>query len=155
MQNELYGRRPLAKSRNPFTCGLTGKTFSVTESHKRTDYIARALGKIMGWEPNADLPWDKVVAVFSFNTVSLGTTKMARIVELTPFLSRRSTTSPSYTPFIVSTVSQPQPMSSTQPASWSTSSGPPGPRPSSLVCLCWRLPSRPPQLLAFPTTRSS
>jgi hypothetical protein len=75
MQNELYGRRPLAKSRNPFTCGLTGKTFSVTESHKRTDYIARALGKIMGWEPNADLPWDKVVAVFSFNTVSFGNNK--------------------------------------------------------------------------------
>ncbi|KAL1836145.1 hypothetical protein VTJ49DRAFT_5531 [Mycothermus thermophilus] len=69
MQNELYGRHPLARSRNPFTCGLSGKTYTVTESHKRTDYIARALGKIMGWEPNVDLPWDKVVAVFSFNTI--------------------------------------------------------------------------------------
>ena len=71
MRSEIYGRYPLAKSRNPFTCGLTGKTFTTAESHRRSDRIARALSNIMGWEPNADLPWDKVVAVFSFNTVSL------------------------------------------------------------------------------------
>ncbi|KAJ4298632.1 hypothetical protein N0V88_003663 [Collariella sp. IMI 366227] len=69
MRSEIYGRRAIAKSRNPFTCGLTGKTYSVTEAHKRSDLIAKALSKIMGWEPNADLPWDKVIAVFSFNTV--------------------------------------------------------------------------------------
>jgi hypothetical protein len=70
MRNEIYGRRPIAKSRNPFTCGLTGKTYTVTESHQRSDLVAKALSKIMGWEPNVDLPWDKVVGVFSFNTVS-------------------------------------------------------------------------------------
>ena len=70
MRSEIYGRYPLAKSRNPFTCGLTGKTFTPAESHRRSDLVARALANIMGWEPNADLPWDKVVAVFSFNTVS-------------------------------------------------------------------------------------
>jgi hypothetical protein len=71
MRTEIYGRHPLAKSRNPFTCGLTGKTYSVTEAHKRTDLIAKALSKIMSWEPNADSPWDKVVGVFALNTVSV------------------------------------------------------------------------------------
>ena len=70
MRSEIHGRHPIAKSRNPFTCGLTGKTHSVTESHRRSDLIAKALSKVMGWEPNVDSPWDKVVAVFSFNTVS-------------------------------------------------------------------------------------
>lgn len=70
MRNEIYGRYPIAKSRNPFTCGLTGKTYTVSESHQRTDLIAKALSKVMGWEPNADLPWDKVICVFSLNTVS-------------------------------------------------------------------------------------
>jgi acyl-CoA synthetase (AMP-forming)/AMP-acid ligase II len=69
MKSETCGRRPIAKSRNPFTCGLTGKTYTVAESHQRTDLIARALSKVMGWEPNADSPWDKVIAVFSVNTV--------------------------------------------------------------------------------------
>ncbi|KAL2198596.1 hypothetical protein P885DRAFT_32273 [Corynascus similis CBS 632.67] len=69
MKSEIYGRRPISKSRNPFTCGLTGKTYTVAESHRRSDVLAKALSKIMGWEPNADSPWDKVVAVFSFNTI--------------------------------------------------------------------------------------
>ncbi|KAK4250996.1 hypothetical protein C7999DRAFT_28588 [Corynascus novoguineensis] len=69
MKNEIYGRHPISKSRNPFTCGLTGKTYTVAESHRRSDLLAKALSKIMGWEPNADSPWDKVVAVFSFNTI--------------------------------------------------------------------------------------
>ncbi|KAK3336034.1 hypothetical protein B0T19DRAFT_26425 [Cercophora scortea] len=69
MRNEIYGRFPIAKSRNPFTCGITGKTFTAAESHQRSDNIAKALGKIMGWEPNVDTEWDKVVGVFSFNTI--------------------------------------------------------------------------------------
>jgi hypothetical protein len=70
MRNEIYGRYPVAKSRNPFTCGLTGKTFTLAQSWERSDLVAKALSKIMGWEPNADSPWDKVIAIFSFNTVS-------------------------------------------------------------------------------------
>ncbi|AEO54782.1 hypothetical protein MYCTH_2297791 [Thermothelomyces thermophilus ATCC 42464] len=69
MRNEIYGRRPISKSRNPFTCGLTGKTYTAIESYQRSDEIAKALSKIMGWQPNADSPWDKVIAVFSFNTI--------------------------------------------------------------------------------------
>ncbi len=70
MRSEAYGRCPIAKSRNPFTCGLTGKTYSVSEFFQRTDYLARALGKRMGWSPNEGTPWDKVIGVFSLNTVS-------------------------------------------------------------------------------------
>ncbi|KAK3330473.1 hypothetical protein B0H66DRAFT_612080 [Apodospora peruviana] len=69
MRSEIYGRRPIDKSRNPFTCGLTGKTHTTTEAFERSDLIAKALGKIMGWEPNVDSPWDKVIGVFSFNTI--------------------------------------------------------------------------------------
>ena len=70
MSNEKYGRHPIAKSRNPFTCGLTGKTFTVRESIERREHLARAISKRMGWFPNEGTPWDKVIAVFSFNTVS-------------------------------------------------------------------------------------
>ncbi|KAK4137083.1 acetyl-CoA synthetase-like protein [Trichocladium antarcticum] len=69
MRSEIHGRHPIAQSRNPFTCGLTGKTFAVTESHNRSDLMAKGLSKTMGWAPNVDLPWDKVVGVFAFNTI--------------------------------------------------------------------------------------
>lgn len=71
MSNEKYGRYPIAKSRNPFTCGLTGKTFTVQESIERREHLARAIGKRMGWFPNEGTTWDKVICVFSFNTVSI------------------------------------------------------------------------------------
>jgi len=70
MRSEIHGRREIAKSRNPFTCGITGRTFTTDEAHRRSDNVAKALSKIMGWEPNVDSPWDKVVGFFSFNTVS-------------------------------------------------------------------------------------
>lgn len=70
MLNESYGRQPLNKSRNPFTCGLTGRTYSTAQVHQRCDHLARALGKRTGWAPNDGLTsWDKVVAIFSINTV--------------------------------------------------------------------------------------
>lgn len=69
MKSEIYGRRAIAKSRNPYTCGLTGRTYTVEESQNRTELLAKAISKIMGWEPNADSPWDKVIGVFSFNTI--------------------------------------------------------------------------------------
>ncbi|KAL1877563.1 hypothetical protein VTK73DRAFT_8552 [Phialemonium thermophilum] len=69
MSNDRYGRFPISRSRNPFTCGITGRTFSTSESHQRTDLIARALSKITGWQPNQDTCWDKVIGVYSFNTI--------------------------------------------------------------------------------------
>jgi len=71
MKNEKYGRCPIAKSRNPFTCGLTGKTHTTAEFFERVDYLARALGQKMGWKPNEETPWDKVLNIFSVNTVRI------------------------------------------------------------------------------------
>lgn len=70
MSSDKYGRYPIAKSRNPFTCGLSGKTFTITEWIERREDLARAIAKRMGWHPNEETSWEKVAGMFSFNTVS-------------------------------------------------------------------------------------
>jgi hypothetical protein len=72
MQDESYGRRPFAKSRNPFTCGLTGRSYTAQQFFARSDYLARAVSKRMSWAPNEGSTWDKVIGIFSFNTVRFG-----------------------------------------------------------------------------------
>ncbi|KAI1654715.1 acetyl-CoA synthetase-like protein [Daldinia decipiens] len=67
--SEKYGRQPLARSRNPYTCGITGKTYTTAEMTERYELLARSLAKRMGWRPNEETPWDKVVSVFSFNSI--------------------------------------------------------------------------------------
>lgn len=69
MTNPEHGRHPLATSRNPFTCGLTGKTFTVAEASARREALAQALGKRFGWLPNEETEWDKVACICTFNTV--------------------------------------------------------------------------------------
>ncbi|KAI1869798.1 hypothetical protein JX265_002030 [Neoarthrinium moseri] len=69
MRNEKYGRCPLSQSRNPFTCGLTGRTYSATQFFQRSESLAKSLSKRMGWAPNEGTCWDKVVGIFSFNTI--------------------------------------------------------------------------------------
>lgn len=71
MTNPSYAQQPVAKSRNPFTCGLTGKTFSLAEATVRRESLARAIGKRLGWLPNEETEWDKVACMFSFNTVRI------------------------------------------------------------------------------------
>lgn len=69
MFDERYGRYPLAKSRNPFTCGLTGRTYTFTQVKERVDHLSRALTKELGFKADEGTEWDKVVAVFSLNTI--------------------------------------------------------------------------------------
>ena len=69
MLNESYGRHPLAQSRPPFTCGLTGAEYSAVEVRERVDKLARALSKELDWQANRGTEWDKVAGVFSLNTV--------------------------------------------------------------------------------------
>lgn len=71
MLTDLYGRNPLGYSRDPFTCGITGKSFSALEVVDRVDYLSRALSKELNWKPNTGTEWDKTLAIFSLNTVSL------------------------------------------------------------------------------------
>jgi hypothetical protein len=70
MLDERYGRHPLGYSQNPFTCGATGKTYSSLDVKDRVDFLARGLAKELGFDPNKGSEWDKVIAVFSVNTVS-------------------------------------------------------------------------------------
>lgn len=69
MLDENYGRHPLGYSNNPFTCGLTGKTYTSLEVKDRVDYLARGLAKELGFQVNKGTEWDKVIAVFAVNTV--------------------------------------------------------------------------------------
>ncbi|KAE8153544.1 hypothetical protein BDV25DRAFT_127200 [Aspergillus avenaceus] len=69
MLNDFYGRDPLRESRDPFTCGLSGKTYSGPEVAQRVDLLSRALAKEFSWAPNKGTEWDKTVAIFSLNTI--------------------------------------------------------------------------------------
>ncbi|KAL4800312.1 hypothetical protein BDV19DRAFT_174054 [Aspergillus venezuelensis] len=69
MLSEGNGRHPLSNSRDPFTCGLTGKTYSTLEVKDRVEYLSRAVAKILGWEPNRGSEWDKTLVIFSLNTI--------------------------------------------------------------------------------------
>ena len=69
MLNEQYGRYPLHLARQPFTCGLTGSGYSALEVRDRVNKLARALSEELGWGPNKGTEWDKVVGIFSVNTV--------------------------------------------------------------------------------------
>lgn len=69
MVNERYGRHAFKTSKNPYTCGLTGKTYSATEVTERIDHLARALKLRLRFSPTEDTEWDRVVALYSVNTV--------------------------------------------------------------------------------------
>ncbi|KEZ41351.1 hypothetical protein SAPIO_CDS7464 [Scedosporium apiospermum] len=70
MNDETYNRKPLRESRNPYTCGITGKTYTAQETKERTNFLSRAIGKRLEFAPNDDAtPWEKVVAVFSVNAI--------------------------------------------------------------------------------------
>lgn len=70
MLNEKYGRAPAAVSRDPFTCGISKKSYSTQELTERVDLLARAIAKEFNWSPNKGSEWDKTIGIFSLNTVS-------------------------------------------------------------------------------------
>ena len=69
MLDENYGRYPLGYSEAPFTCGLSGKSYSALEVKERVDLLARGLSKELGFHPNQGSEYEKVIGVFSVNTV--------------------------------------------------------------------------------------
>jgi len=60
------------KSRNPYTCGLSGRTFTAYEVKERVECLARSIAKELGWKVNGGRgdEWNKVAGIFSMNTVS-------------------------------------------------------------------------------------
>lgn len=69
MLKDEYGRVPSKDSKNPFTCGLTGRTYTANEYAQRVEHLAAGLSKEFGWAPNEGTEWDKVVGLFALNTV--------------------------------------------------------------------------------------
>lgn len=66
---DKYGRHPVAASKPPFTCGITGKSYLVEEVAERIELLARALAAELGWQVNAGKPIDKMIGVFTLNSV--------------------------------------------------------------------------------------
>ncbi|KAF4968303.1 hypothetical protein FSARC_4248 [Fusarium sarcochroum] len=66
---ENYARKPFARSRNPYTCGITGKTYTTAEVIQRQQLLARALSKRLGWDIDEGTEWDRVLALYSLNTI--------------------------------------------------------------------------------------
>lgn len=71
MLDERYGRCSLGLSRPPFTCAISGRSYSALEVADRVDHLASAIAKEFGWHPNQGSEWDKVVGIFSLNAVRL------------------------------------------------------------------------------------
>ena len=69
MLDEKHGRLPIAKSKEAYTCGLTGKSVSAQQQKDDVDKLSRALAKEFGWEVNEGSEYDKVAGVFALNTV--------------------------------------------------------------------------------------
>lgn len=67
--NEKYGRRSISDSRDPYTCGLSGKSFTTTQVRDRRDDLANGLRDDLGWQVNQGSEFEKVGAIFCLNTV--------------------------------------------------------------------------------------
>ena len=69
LDEKKSGRLPFSNSRDPYTCGISGRTYSTPQVAQRVEALARALAKEFGWHPNKGSEWEKVVAIYSFNSV--------------------------------------------------------------------------------------
>ncbi|KAF3910801.1 hypothetical protein ABW20_dc0103169 [Dactylellina cionopaga] len=74
--NPAYGRADPEKSNPPYVCGLTGKSYSVTEVAARAEYAARAIKRLLKIDdinkggPQAGFSeWEKVIGLFSINCI--------------------------------------------------------------------------------------
>jgi hypothetical protein len=56
-------------ARPPFIDAITGNSYSLQVLRDRVEWLARALAREFRWSPNQGSPWDKVVGIFSMNTV--------------------------------------------------------------------------------------
>ncbi|KAL2834161.1 hypothetical protein BJY01DRAFT_259599 [Aspergillus pseudoustus] len=68
---EGYNRQPYATSRNPLTCGLSDRSYSVSSMRERVNLLARALAKELGWHPNEDTEFHKVASIYSVNAIDV------------------------------------------------------------------------------------
>ncbi|RDW67404.1 acyl--CoA ligase [Aspergillus mulundensis] len=60
---------PQCGGKPPFVCAITGKSYSSKTVSDRVDFLSRALARELGWSPNEGSPEDKVVGIYSWNTL--------------------------------------------------------------------------------------
>ncbi|KAJ0414846.1 hypothetical protein BJY00DRAFT_320714 [Aspergillus carlsbadensis] len=60
---------PQCGGKAPFVDGITGKSYSTKTLLERVEWLSRSLAQEFGWSPNEGSPEDKVVAVYSWNTL--------------------------------------------------------------------------------------
>lgn len=86
INSERHGRRPFATARDPYTCGLTGASHRAADVPRRVDCLARAIGRRLGLGPREGCEWDRVVGLYSLNTVGLIDARAApcRLLTLRP-----------------------------------------------------------------------
>lgn len=51
-------------------CALSGKSYTMNDIKNRVLNLSKCLSKRLGWFPNEDSAWNKVVGILSYNTVS-------------------------------------------------------------------------------------
>jgi hypothetical protein len=97
INTEKAGRRAFDKSKRPYTCGVTGASWTAEDVARRVDFLARGLAKNVGFDPNDGTAWDRVVAIYALNTVTPPQFQKVRSSND----SCRLTTSPLHTPSTV------------------------------------------------------
>jgi hypothetical protein len=69
----LAGNKELRKKdidRTPLVCAISGKSYSIETLNEKVDLMARSLSKELGWSANKGESRDKVLGIFSFNSVN-------------------------------------------------------------------------------------
>ncbi|KAK2675351.1 AMP-dependent synthetase/ligase [Fusarium oxysporum f. sp. vasinfectum] len=82
LASRLHDKRDLWPTPNrqikkPIYLRYYGKDISVSEAHQRADFLACALAKRLDFSPNEGVEWDKVVSIFSVNTIDSFTVTQA------------------------------------------------------------------------------
>ena len=67
--DEKHGRHPMSKSKDPFTCALSGTSYSTQMFKENVDLLSRTLSKELRWKVNEGSEYDKVAGIFALNTV--------------------------------------------------------------------------------------
>ncbi|TPX08638.1 uncharacterized protein E0L32_009827 [Thyridium curvatum] len=67
--DEKYGRHCIQKSLSPFTCGITGKSRTISEVRHFVSDLAKGLAKRLGWVVPPENQWERVASMFSQNSI--------------------------------------------------------------------------------------
>ncbi|KAL4880710.1 hypothetical protein BJY04DRAFT_207902 [Aspergillus karnatakaensis] len=59
----------ITEGRATLTCAQSDKSYTLETIQERVDALSRSLGHELGWSPNEGSSWDKVIGIFSFNTI--------------------------------------------------------------------------------------